>query len=240
MPFEVKQDDRLRIKLRDRQRKQIKDGTAPVDLPTLPGFQSLSFATRYIDGGRDKFLEFVQLAVLEEYADAIKWWSVFADLLPYERETVSLDDVTAAAGVRPSRLMSIVVSCAMEMGRDVGNLIAAMTHPLVVAAATKSAQVITGEDKDIGFKDRQMLFQHHNFIPAPKGTTVNVNANASAKAAAAAAADPSVPKFGNDLRQVGVPAVAGALPPGENLPSFMQAPVADAVTIDVSDDEDDE
>jgi hypothetical protein len=241
VPFAVTQEDRLRIKLRDRARKVMRgEDAAAFELPTLPGVHALDFATRYIDGGRPKFVEFVQLAMLEGHTVAERWYAVFADLTPYEREKCSLDDVCAASGVKPSQLMSAIVSTVMDVGRDAGNLIAAMTHPQVVARAVESALRIDGEHAEIAFKDRQALFQHQNFVPTPRGTTVNVNASASAKAAAAAAGDPSVPKFGVDMRKVGGSTTQAALPAAttdDDLPAFLRTPVAVPVTVTVDDDD---
>jgi len=159
--------------------------------------QSLSIATRYIDGGRDKFVELVQLAMLNGSDDATKWMTVYADLLPSERVRVSFDDVCAAAGVTPSRLVGVVTSTAMDMGRDVGNFVAAITHPQVVAASVNAAK------HPDGIEDRKLLFQHNGFIAAPKGTTVNVHASASAAAAAQAKSETSVPSFGGDIASLG-------------------------------------
>ena len=188
------------------------------DLPTLPGVQSLSLATRYIEGGRERFIEFVQLAMLNKAEAAIKWMAVYADLTAAERLRVSYDDVCAAAGVMPSEIMSAVVSNAMTFGVDVGNFVAAITHPQVVQAAVRAAK------DPAGLEDRRMMFQHQGFIPTPKGTTINVNAHASsnAQAAAVAAKDPSVPSFADDLRNIR--AVEGtilrALPPAQPAETF--------------------
>lgn len=203
IPFEISKPDALRLKLREHLRQTNRMGA--VQLPSLPGIQSLSIATRYIEGGRKRFLEFMQLAVLNEMPHAIKWWAVFADLLPGERTRVSYDDVCAAAGVQPSALMSEVVSCAMEYTVDVGNLVAASLHPHVVKAAGTSAKRIDGEHAQVALEDRRMLFQHQNFIPIPKGASVHVHANATAnaQAAAAATAEPSVPSFADDMQALG-------------------------------------
>lgn len=169
-------------------------------LPTIPGVQSLSLATRHLNGGRDHFIELVQLAALEDDPDAIKFLSVLATLSPYERKMCNFDEVCVAAGVRPSKLVGAVTSCAMEHGADVGNLVYAASHPKVVAAGIAAAL------KPEGQRDREMLFQHAGFIPIPKSTTVNVNASASAAAQAAAAAQGSatgLPSFGDDIRAVG-------------------------------------
>lgn len=166
------------------------------DLPTLPGVQSLSIATRYIEGGRERFIEMVQLAVLNKNPHAQQWFMVYADLTPNERIRVSYDDVCAASGVMPSELMAAVVSNAMTFGVDVGNMVAALTHPQVVAAGARAAK------ETAGIEDRKMLFQHHGFIPSPKGTQISIHASANAQAAAAASKDPTVPSFADDLQGI--------------------------------------
>lgn len=200
-------DANIRIKLR----KIMTSGEVGDvrNLPTLPGVQSLSIATRYIEGGRQRFIEFVQLAHLNGHADATKWFTVYADLNESERERCSFDDVCAASGVKPSALMSVVTSSAMEMGVDVGNLVAATTHPKVVAAGARVA-LTPG-----GIEDRKLQFLHNGFIPAPKGTSINIHASANAQAAAAAkTSNPELPSFEDDLHALhggkGVPQLPAA------------------------------
>ena len=171
-------------------------------LPTSVGVHALSFATRYLEGGRERFIEFVQLAVLNNHPAATAFYEVFLDLSTYQRDLVSFDDVCAAAGVRPSDLMACVVSSAMEMSRDTGNLVAALMHPEIVRQSAKSGKRIGGDFAQIALEDRRMLFQHSGFIPTPKNSTINIHASANAQAAAAAAAEPSVPKFAADLDAV--------------------------------------
>ena len=161
----------------------------------LPGVSALSMAVRYLEGGITRFLEFVQLAVLNGGTHAAKWWQVYADLTPTERREAVLDDVCCAAGVKPYELMAEVVASGMQFGQDVGNLIASSMSPEVIAQMAKSATRID----DVRFaetsqKDRHVFLQSVGFAPASKpGIAVQVSANASA--ASAAAADPSVPPF---------------------------------------------
>lgn len=219
-------EDKLRVKLelRARQRKVTKDGTAAAVLVAMPGVHTLSFATRYIDGGRDRFLEVVKYAALDNHPAAVAWWMVYADLLQSEREIVSFDDVCAAAGIRPSDFVALIVKTAMEQGRDAGNLVAAFMHPLVVKAAAESAQRIDGAGAEIGFKDRERLLQGAGLFPIPRAMSINVHASANAQAASAAKGEPSVPSFTETLRHAegiksGVQKELTAAP----LPSFVSA-----------------
>lgn len=183
------------------------------DLATIPGVQSLSIATRYLDGGREMFLTLVQAAALEGDQDAEKFLLVYQDLSPYEQKIANFDEITAAAGVRPSKLVAAMTTVAMERGRDVGNLVAAVTHPQVVAAGVHAAK------QPDGIEDRKMLFQHHGFIPIPKATTINVTANAQAAAASQAGAA-SLPSFADDLAEIREgrqPAALPAAQPTEDL-----------------------
>lgn len=192
------------MKLRDRRNSQLGMNGK---LPTLPGVSSLSMATRYIDGGRDRFIEMVQLAAGHGVEEAIKFMVVFADLLPGERQRVSFDDVCAAAGVSQFGLMGKIVSIAMEFGQQVADAVAASFHPAVVHQAGRSAKRIGGQHAAVAQRDREMLFQHHGFIPLPRGQSIHVHASAAAssQASAAAAADPSVPSFADTMAALRTP-----------------------------------
>jgi hypothetical protein len=238
LPFDLKKQDEIRVKLRDAVRRIAGgNGAVPKDLPTLPGVQSLAIATRYIDGGRPRFIEFLQMGMLNGLPSCCKFWVVYADLLPGERHKVSYDDVCAAAGVRPSELMAEIVSTGMEFGTDVGNLAAAALHPAIVHQTGKSAKRIAGQYADIAQKDRHAMLQARGFLPIPKGATVHVHANASAnaQAAAAASADPSVPSFADNMASLsrprqGVQQQLQAANP--DLDPISDADIADAVLVD--------
>lgn len=198
--------DHIRVKLREKAQAFCgANGTPITDLPTVPGVHALSMAMRYLEGGRKRFVEYVQMAMLNGHSEAEAWIMVYADLTPAERMKCSFDDVCAACGVKPSILVGIVVSTAVEYGTDVANLIAAVAHPLIVKTAIKSAARIDGEWAEVAFKDRVLLLQAAKFAPVPKGTAVHVHANASASsmAAAALASEPSLPGFADDMRAVG-------------------------------------
>lgn len=197
--------ERVRVRMRNLLRQKLVTVGDPnlTRLPTLPGVSSLSIATRYLPGGRPRFVEYVQFAALNDNEIARAWLFVYDDLMPSERVIVSFDDVCAASGVKPSDLMALVVTTAMEYGIDVGNLVAAAGHPEVVAAGVESAKRIAGKGAGIGLRDREMLYQHQNFLPSGRGgPVVNVhnNASANAQAAAVADADPSVPSFAATVR----------------------------------------
>lgn len=195
--------DASRLKLRTEARV-ARGGRMPNDLPTMPGINALSFTIRYLPGGRKRFLEFVRLAAMNGDPSATAWWMVYADLTPTHRQRASFDDVCTASGVKPAALLAGVVGHGMEAMADMGNLVAAAFHPEVVAAMGKSA---TNIDSEIGAADRVAFLQARGFVPVPKGAAIHLHANASANAAAAAAvaADPSVPKFSDDIASLSIP-----------------------------------
>lgn len=173
-------------------------------LATLPGIHVLTRTIRYVQGGRKTFLEFVQLAMQEGNGPAGEFWNIFMDLTPHERNKVSLDDVCWAAGVQPSDLMGSIVTVAMEFGRDMGNFVAAAMHPQVVRKHIDSALDINGANPEISLKDRHAFLQANKFLPTPKGTGVVINnaTSANSQAAAAASAEPTVPSFSDDMRDI--------------------------------------
>jgi hypothetical protein len=161
----------------------------------------LTEAIRLLEGGRRRFLELTSLAVANHGVAASAWWEVFQTLNAYQMSKVSFDDVCAASGVKPSDLMSEVISAAMTLGTEVADLVQATMHPQVVSQMTKSAMRITGKYVDTAQKDRFAMLQHSRWLPVPKGASIVVNANSSAnsKAAAAAAQEPSMPSFDEDV-----------------------------------------
>lgn len=200
LPFTIPLEDKIRLKLRESFR-ELSLGNHQLDLPTIPGVQSLSLATRYIEGGRERFIELIQRAVLNGQSPEIaRWWYVYADLMPVERERVSYDDVCAASGVRPSVLMAIVVSTAMEQNLEVADLVRASLHPQVLRAAAESAIRISGPDAAIAAEDRKQWLQRSGDYLPPRGTNIHVSASAQAAAASVnAGQDPSVPSFLDDV-----------------------------------------
>ncbi len=165
--------------------------------------------TRYLDGGRKRFLEYVQLAAQDGDDTAGAFWEVFTDLKLREQMTCSLDDVCAAADIKPSDLMAVVVSTGMEHAIDTGELVAAALHPKVVSQMGKSALRIDGDYADVAQKDRIAFLQHQKFVPIPRNASMNVQVNANAssnsQAAAAAKSEPSVPRFMDDVNALRAP-----------------------------------
>jgi len=183
--------DRLRAKLIAHRERF----TGKRTLPTIEGIQALSMAIRYLDGGRPRFLELVQNAVMHDQPAATQWWYVFADLTLMERTRVNFDDVCVGAGVKPTALMLEILSTEMEFGREVADVVRVAALPKVMGVFVKSA---LKEGDEIGERDRTRYLQSMNMIPTPRGTTIHVAANA--QAAASAAMEPSVPSFAEDMK----------------------------------------
>ncbi len=230
---------RAKIKLskirQEREKREGQQRKTAAELMKSPGINALSFAVRYIPGGRKRVLEFVKLAAMNGDANAKKWWLVYADLPKTQAAKCNFDDVCFAAGVKPSALLAAMVGHGMEAAIDVGNLVAAAFHPGVVAAAGKSALRIDGEFASVAAEDRKNLLQAKGFLPVPKGASIHVHANANANAAAAAAAhaDPSVPSFSADMQSLLKPRTDVqerlAAPAEEEMPFGPAAVVAELV-----------
>jgi hypothetical protein len=185
----------------------------------MEGFCSIAAATRYVVGGRQRILEYINYAALNGVECCVRFWNIYADLTVYHRDHVAFDAVAHAAGIKPEELVGTIVSTAMKHAIDTGNLVAAMMHPEIVRQAGKSAKRIGGKHADIAFRDRLMLLQAQGAVPVPRGQTTAVHvhnsASASAEAAAASKSDASVPTFADDMAAIdGAVMGAHALGPG--------------------------
>lgn len=201
-------------------------------IEVLPGDGTLTLATRHLPGGKQAVLGYIRLAAGEGDVEAKTWLHVWDSLKKYEQAVTSLDDICAASGISPVKLLKAIVGVAYEANCDAANLVAAHLHPEVVASSAKWARY-----KD-GAEDRKMLLQHHGFIPTPKGTTINIATSANAQAANVTSADSSVPSFlsGVEATELAKSAVqkqlveAYELPPTKALdapdPAFLSKPVS--------------
>lgn len=197
---------------------QLRQKAAALGLPVVEYATTLTMAVRQLDGGRQQFIQFVQLAAADGDDDALRFLAAFADLRAHEQSRASLDLVCIAAGVSPVALLKTIVGAAFEAQVDTANLIAAAAHPRVVATAVKSARRLNSE---IGAKDREHLLRHHGFLPQPKSAQINIGVSASATAqAAAASAEPTVPDFLADVATVDdTRQLHGAVVEGDLLPA---------------------
>lgn len=168
-------------------------------LVTPTDMQPLAQVIRFLPGGRNTFLGYIQRAARNGDPDAMKFWSVYIDLRPITQKRIDLDAVCEGAGVAPDAIVAVAVSTAMRLGADTADLVAAAAQPMVVRQTVKSAMRIGGDHAKIAQKDREFVLQHHRWIPTRGTVNISATANASSQAAAAAAAHPSVPSFAESL-----------------------------------------
>ncbi len=207
-------------------RAKLKELAKQLGLPTLPGEGSLTLAIRYLEGGRGTFIQYVTLAATDEDIDAKTFLHVYLDLTTYEQKAVSLDDVCAAAGVSPVKLVKAIVGTAFEHGVDLANFIAAVSHPKTVHKTIQFAH------QKEGIRDRELLLQHHGFSPQPKGTTINIGVSSTSTSQATALSQAtSVPSFAEDMAdlQDSKIGVQHQLIEAQPVESFDPVPVKDAV-----------
>lgn len=158
----------------------------PQTLLSLPGVQALALATRFLPGGRERFIEYVQLGALNGDATCQTFWQIWAELTPAERQIASFDDVCVAGNLKPADLLAAVVKHAVTMGLDVGRLIAASLHPQVIEAHMQQALKI---DSEVAQVERLEHLRAVGVLPiVQKGPVVSISATAAAGAAAVAAA----------------------------------------------------
>ena len=115
---------------------------------------TLDFTVRSIRGGRRRVMEeLAPLAVDFEprLEHAVTRWQ---ELTPWQRRSVTLDDLAAEAGLTGGEFLGAIVRAAFEWTHDLTDLIIASAFPAAVAAAAKRA-----EHPD-GVLDRQLIFEH--------------------------------------------------------------------------------
>jgi hypothetical protein len=174
-----------------------------------PGQGALTQMSRAIAGGRDRFLAYIVQATLDGNDVAQRWYAVWSRLNQSQQTVVPFDDVSAAAGIAPSEVASLVVVTGMKHAEDMTQIVKASLTPRIVRQMGKSALRIAGPHAEVAMRDRHLYLQGVGQLPVPRNAsmTVNVNANASAnaKAAAAAVTQPSVPTFLADMESLREP-----------------------------------
>ncbi len=110
----------------------------------LPGTGTLTLATRKVPGGREGVISHIRVAAADGDQHALVFLHVWDDLKKWEQKCSTLDDVCAAAGIAPVKLVKAVVGSAYEAGVDIANLVAAHAHPDVVASSVKFAHTADG------------------------------------------------------------------------------------------------
>lgn len=111
--------------------------------------------------------------------EVVKFFKAYDELSPTDRARLPIEAFCKAANIDPRRLLELITTATFEHSNNSANLIAAVRHPVVVAAAHDYAL------SPDGHQDRKMLLQRTGFVPAPKnqtvifgaGSTVNQNSN---------------------------------------------------------------
>ena len=115
---------------------------------------SLDFALSSIRGGRRRVMEEIAPLATDfepRLEHAVTRWQ---QLSPWQRRSVTLDDLAVAAGLPNSEFLAAIVKTAFEWTHDLTDLLVASAFPGVVAAAAKRAQ------HPDGVLDRQLFFEH--------------------------------------------------------------------------------
>ena len=115
---------------------------------------TLDFALRSIRGGRRRVMEELAPLAMDfepRLESAVTRWQ---ELTPWQRRSVTLDDLAAEAGLPNGEFLAAIVRAAFEWTHDLTDLLVACAFPGVVAAAAKRAQ------HPDGVLDRQLFFEH--------------------------------------------------------------------------------
>jgi hypothetical protein len=99
-------------------------------------------------------------------ADAVAFISRYDKLSNTDRNNLSIEEISIAAGVDTLQLLGVAVIALATQGQTVGEIIANTAHPEVVR---KNVQMALS---DAGVRDRDMFLQSRGFVPTPKGANV--------------------------------------------------------------------
>ena len=169
-------------------------------LKILPTRSTLSMALRGIN--REMFYAFIQMIALEadhpHHDDAVKLWMIFDSLAPTAQKQAIPDDLCYAAGVSPRIVVEMMAGIAFDHNLDVGNLLAALSHPEIVAKTIQIAKTREGS------AERKMLLDHMGFLPQPKGVVMQFARNLANINQLEAPRDspPEMPSFADDIHRL--------------------------------------
>lgn len=176
--------------------KLLRPGTSI--LRPAPFDASLSFAFRS-SGGIETAMAGASLVKGEPRFKKLVWaWDQLSDR---DRRVVKLEDLLSGCEISPDEFLSFVVPAIYRRNVDMGQLIAAVSHPQIVQAAIVSAQM------DDGFKDRELLLTANGFLPTKQGASISIqnnnSVNASASAAAVSSGGSGMPSFESRAMEMG-------------------------------------
>lgn len=129
-----------------------------------PGPGTLDFALRSVRGGKRRVMEELAPLAMEfepRLERAVVRW---AQLTPWQRRFVMLEDLAAHAGMTPGEFLAAVVRASFEFTEDITDLIVASALPEVVVASVKRALTPNG------IEDRWLLLEHMGFLNGPQPT----------------------------------------------------------------------
>jgi hypothetical protein len=176
-------------------------GPRPRKLPPLQSFENtIMLAVRYLPGGREGFLRYVDIARQAGDATAIQFFAVFHDLGVTEQRLASFDAVCLAGNIKPVELVKAIVGAIFEHNVDVGRLVAAAAQPDIVDATIRAAK------RPDGYRDREMLLTASGHLPS-RGPLVSIQNQANILAGSIATVDAakSLPSFLADMKAVDAP-----------------------------------
>ena len=161
--------------------------------PQIDG--TLASITKYFIGGKVAFMQLAeQAAKFSPQTQAFV--EVWQQCSGKHRKELNLDAICAVKGLDPFRIFGSMAEAAMRSGYQLGAILAALSHPAVVA---KSIQVALTTD---GVKDREMQLKHANFLPLPKGSQISVVNQLAAKAEVNLEEEPSLPSFEKHMAEI--------------------------------------
>jgi len=104
---------------------------------------------------------------------------------PYYRSLLPIEAFCAASGVRPHRILELILARVVMLGARAASVMTAVGAPRVARLVLENAGLPGRE----GVRDRELVLKSVGVIPSPKGaqTIVNVSAQSTASAASAAA-----------------------------------------------------
>ena len=141
-------------------------GVSSADVLLLP---QISPILGKLPGGIKKALQYLRGS---EEPDARKFLSVYDALPESSRRLLPFEAFCQASGLKTKRLLEIVTGACFEQSASTSELLAAASHPDVVAATVRSAK-----NQEYGGADRKMLHLHAGFVPVPKSQTTIISGN---------------------------------------------------------------
>jgi hypothetical protein len=90
-----------------------------------------------------------------------------------DKASIQLEDLLGAADLSADEFLANVVPALWRRNVDLGRVISAVSHPMVVNATITNA--VTGGS--FGVADRRMLLEHEGFLPTKQGMQINVDAS---------------------------------------------------------------